>query len=94
MGVMLNRRNELLTRHRSRQSVIESVQVTEENAAAVARMVNGKVYLGGTGPLAIYFHCCNGRAKAGWGDWIIHTPKGFAVMTNAEFTTQYEGAEQ
>jgi hypothetical protein len=86
---MTKQRESLLTVHHSKPTTIDAVQVTDENAVAIARMVNGKVYVGNA-PVAIYFHCCNGRAKAGWGDWIVHTSKGFAVMTNEEFTKEYE----
>lgn len=69
-----------------------AVQVTEENADEVSRMVGGSVHRGGThgSPVRIYFHCCNGRVCAQWGDWIVRTGHQFSKMTNDEMIRECE----
>jgi hypothetical protein len=68
-----------------------AVQITDENAVAVARMVNGALHKAdATGPVRIYFHCCNGRVRAEWGDWIVRTSSGYAKLTNEEMTKECE----
>ena len=72
-------------------SPIRAVQITDENAKSVALMVNGKLYPRDQhNTLRIYFHCCSGRVKAEWGDWVLRDAKGFHTMTNSEFTTTYQ----
>lgn len=69
-----------------------AVQITDANAVEVAALVNGKLYLPNklSPSLRLYFHCCSGRASAGWGDWIIRDARGFNTMTDLEFTEQYK----
>jgi hypothetical protein len=71
---------------------VSAVQITDENAKDVAQLVNGKLYPANkfTPAVRIYFHCCEGRRKAEWGDWIIRDGRGFTTMTNKEFITTYQ----
>lgn len=90
MGHMTTRSLELLSEYVSRPVPVKAVQITEGNARAVAEMVGGKVYAASAiAPVRIYFHCCAGRRKAEWGDWIIRDARGFRSMTDAEFTAVY-----
>lgn len=94
MGHMTQRSAELLREYISRPTGIMAVQITDENAEHIAQMVGGKVYKADKDhpALRIYFHCCNARVKAGWGDWIIQKDRGFFVMTNDEFSNGYREA--
>jgi hypothetical protein len=83
---------DLLGDYESIPKPIQAVQLTDENAAVVARMVNGRVYTPDkTNPnVRVYFFCCNSRVKAEWGDWLIRLGRGFITMTNEEFTETYK----
>lgn len=91
MGHLTALRSELLTEYVPRAKPIMAVQITDGNAADVARMVGGKLYpRDKTNNVRIYFHCCNGRAKAEWGDWITRDSRGFSAMTDQEFHETYQ----
>ncbi len=91
MGHVTTMSAELLKEYVHQPKPVLSVQITDENARKVALLVNGKLYAAtAQAPTRIYFHCCNGRMKAEWGDWIIKDSKGFRAMTNKEFTETYE----
>lgn len=91
MGHMTTRSAELLGEYVSRPVPVRAVQITDANARAVAEMVNGKLYPAtALAAVRIYFHCCAGRRKAEWGDWIIRDARGFRSMTDQEFTTTYQ----
>lgn len=81
----------LMQEYVTRPRPVMAVQLTDSNAREVALMVNGKLYPATNDhSLRLYFHCCNGRAKAEWGDWVLRDAKGFHTMTNSEFTTTYQ----
>lgn len=91
MGHLTTMSATLLKEYVSKPISTLAVQITDENAKDVATMVGGKLYPRTTlAPLRIYFHCCNGRMKAEWGDWILRDSKGFHAMTNSEFTESHE----
>lgn len=91
MGHVTTMSVELLKEYVHQPKPVLSVQITDENARKVALLVNGKLYAATEqAPTRIYFHCCNGRMKAEWGDWIIKDSKGFRAMSNKEFTETYE----
>jgi len=70
---------------------ITAIQITDENAGAIARMVNGVMHpaVGNVG-VRIYFSCCNGRVRAEWGDWIVKEGRNFSKLTNEQMTRDYE----
>lgn len=81
----------MLREYVHRPTPMMAVQITDENAKSLALMVGGKLYPRDRfDKLRIYFHCCTGRVKAEWGDWIVRDAKGFNTMTNSEFTTIYQ----
>lgn len=91
MGHMTTRSAALLKDYVHQPRPVMAVQITDENARAVAEMVSGKLYAAtATAPVRLYFHCCSGRRKAEWGDWIVRDSRGFRSMTNDEFTTTYQ----
>lgn len=91
MGHLTMLRTELLREFIPTPKPVMAVQITDGNAADIARMVGGKLYpRDNASPLRIYFHCCSGRVKAEWGHWIIRDAKGFSTMTNSEFITTYQ----
>lgn len=91
MGHLTMMRDTLLREYIPAPKPMLAVQITDENAKSVAAMVGGKLYpRDNASQLRIYFHCCSGRVKAEWGDWIIRDAKGFSTMTNSEFTTTYQ----
>ena len=91
MGHAATMSAELLKEYVHQPKPVLAIQITDENARKVALLVNGKLYAAtALAPTRIYFHCCNGRMKAEWGDWIVRDSKGFRSMTNEEFTTTYQ----
>lgn len=91
MGHVTTMTTELMREYVSIPKPVLAVQLTDENAKSVALMVGGKLYPRDKfDTLRIYFHCCNGRMKLAWGDWVLKDAKGFHAMTNSEFTTTYQ----
>lgn len=91
MGHLTTRSAALMQEYVQRPKPTMAVQITDGNAQEIALMLNGKLYpRDDRNKLRIYFHCCNGRVKAEWGDWILRDSKGFRTMTNEEFTTDYQ----
>ncbi len=91
MGHVAEMTTTLMREFITRPKPVVAVQITDENAKSVALMVGGKLYPRDQhDTLRIYFHCCNGRMKAQWGDWVLKDSKGFHTMTDAEFTTTYQ----
>lgn len=91
MGHVASRSSTLMTEYTTKPLPVMAVQLTDANAREVALMVGGKLYpADNQHPLRLYFHCCSGRAKAEWGDWVLRDAKGFHTMTNSEFTTTYQ----
>ena len=91
MGHLATLSTSLMQEYICRPSPILAVQITDDNAKDIALMVNGKLYpRDRTTNLRIYFHCCNGRQKAEWSDWILKDSRGFHSMTHSEFTSTYQ----
>lgn len=91
MGTMHRKAAEAMGSYRQKPREILAVRLTDSNAKEMAQLVNGNLHPGTPGSkLSIYFHCCNTRVKAEWGDWIVRDSRGYSVMTHEQFEAQYE----